>query len=287
MSSGEAGSGSLGRATGRPVGDWWFVGAVAAIAVALCVPTLRVLGFIWDTNQFYGHAYAIPFVAGYLAYQNRRALAAAMRDLRPPAAGALVVFGAAVFELLAFMGEVTTAAGVGIPLLLGATAYAIGGLALLRPLGLSLVFLALMVPPPGFLTDRILVQLKLFVTDSAVSLLHSAGVTVAAQGNQILVPGHTLFVADACSGLTSIVTLLPLSCIVAYFLSRGVWRRALVIASVVPLTIAANIFRVIVTVQIVASEGIEFAQGVLHETFGLATYVIGTLAMIGVARILR
>jgi exosortase/archaeosortase family protein len=96
-----------------------------------------------------------------------------------------------------------------------------------------------------------------------------------------------LYVADACSGLTSIVTLLPLACIVAYFLSHGVWRRVVVVASVVPLALAANIFRVIVTVQLVSSQGVEFAQGLLHESFGVATYVLGTLAVIGVARILR
>ena len=94
---------------------------------------------------------------------------------------------------------------------------------------------------------------------------------------------------EALTDLTprEIVTLLPLACIVAYFLSHGVWRRAVVVASVVPLALAANIFRVIVTVQLVSSQGVEFAQGLLHESFGVATYVLGTLAVIGVARILR
>jgi exosortase len=287
MSSDGAESGSLGRAVERSVVDRWIVGAVVVIAIALCVPALANLSFLWKDSQFYGHAYAIPLVAVYLAYQKRRALGAAMRNLRPPASGPVVAFGAAVFEVLAFIGNAGSAAGVGIPLVFGATAFAIGGLALMRPLALPLVFLALMVPPPRFLTYEILFRLKLFVTQSAVGLMHAAGVTVAAEGNQILVPAHTLFVADACSGLTSIVTLLPLACIVAYFLTHGVWRRALVIASVVPLSLAANIFRVIVTVQLVESWGVEFAQGVLHETFGLATYVIGTLAVIAVARILR
>lgn len=287
MSSGGADSRDFGRAVDLSIVDRSIVGAVVAIAVALCLPALANLSFLWRDSQFYGHAYAIPLVAAYLAYQERRALGAAMRDLRPPASGPVVAFGAAAFVVLALMGDAGFAAGVGIPLVLGATAFAIGGLALMRPLVLPLVFLALMVPPPRFLTYEILFRLKLFVTQSAVALLHAAGVTVVAEGNQILVPGHTLFVADACSGLTSIVTLLPLACIVAYFLSHGVWRRALVVASVVPLSLAANIFRVIVTVQLVKSWGIEFAQGVLHETFGLATYVIGTLAVIAVARILR
>jgi exosortase len=287
MSGAGAGSEGVGRAAELPFVDRWMVGAAFAIAVLLCLPALQGLAYLWEDSRFYGHGYAVPVVAAYLAYQNRRAIRAAICNPHPPALGPLVAFGAATFGVLALIGDVGFAAGVGIPLLLGATAYAIGGMRLLRPLALPLVFLALMVPPPRFLIYQALFRLKLFVTDSAVALLQSAGVTVAAEGNQVLLPGYTLYVADACSGLTSIVTLLPLACIVAYFLSRGVWRRAVVIASVVPLALAANIFRVIVTVQLVSSQGVEFAQGLLHESFGLATYALGTLAVIGVARILR
>ena len=261
--------------------------AVVVLGLALCVPGLLGLSFLWRSSQFYGHAYAIPVMAAYLAYSNLGALRLASADLRPPLWGPLVVFGAASVQVLALMGEVGFAVGLGIPLMLGAIAYAIGGRPLLAPMRLPLIFLALMVPPPRFVTYQILFRLKLMVTEVAVAVLQAMGTTVAAEGNQIMVPDHTLFVADACSGLTSIVTLMPLACIVAYFLSHGVWRRVLVVASVVPLTFAANVFRVIVTVRMVSSHGVEFAQGVLHESFGLATYVLGTLAVIGVARISR
>ena len=185
------------------------------------------------------------------------------------------------------MGDVGFGAALGVPVVLAAAAYAIGGMPLLRPLGLPLVFLAFMVPPPHFLRYQLLFRLKLAVTQAAVSLLQFGGQTVAAEGNQILVPGHTLFVADACSGFTSIVTLLPLACIVAYFLSRGVWRRLLIVASVVPLAVGANVIRVIGTVLLVSSLGMEAAEGLLHESFGIATYVMGILFLLGVARVLR
>ena len=267
--------------------DRFLTAAVVVLGLALCVPGLMSLSFLWKSSRFYGHAYAIPVMAAYLAYANLGSLKLARADLRPPLWGPLVVFGAGSLQVLALMGEVSFAVGLGIPLMLGSIAYAIGGRRLLAPMRLPLIFLALMVPPPRFMTYQILFRLKLMVTEAAVAVLQAMGTTVAAEGNQILVPGHTLFVADACSGLTSIVTLLPLACIVAYFLSHGVWRRVLVVASVVPLTFAANVFRVIVTVLMVSTHGAEFAQGVLHETFGLATYVIGTLAFIGVARIIR
>jgi exosortase len=111
--------------------------------------------------------------------------------------------------------------------------------------------------------------------------------TVLAEGNQILLPEHTLFVADACSGLTSVVTMLPIACTLAYFLTRGVWRRLVVVGSVVPLAMAGNVVRVLVTVKMVSVIGGEAAQGLLHESFGIATYAIGTLALVGIARFLR
>ena len=261
--------------------------ASALLAVALCVPTIGTLGVLWEDLDYYGHGYALPLVAAYLAYGNRREIAQALRDLQPPRFGFLVAFGAAAVEVLAYIGDVGSVSGLGISLVLGAAAYAIGGFPLLRPLALPLVFLMLMIPPPQFLMYQMLFRLKLLVTQISVSLLQAWGATVVAEGNQILIPGHALFVADACSGLTSIVTMLPLAFIVAYFLSKDLWRRAIVIASVVPLAIAANILRVTVTVLMVPSLGIEAAQGSLHESFGVATYVVGTLILIGVARGIR
>jgi exosortase len=282
----EAGAGSDEPAS-RPREELWLATAAFALALALSIPALQILSHIWRDSDFYGHAYAIPLVAAYLAWTRRAELRSALRPLRPPPFGWVVAFTAATFEVLMVIGDVGFAAGLGVPLLLGAVAWATGGPALLRPLGLPLVFLALMVPPPRFLLYGMLFRLKLFVTDVALAILHAAGATVAAEGNTILLPGHTLFVADACSGLTSIVTLLPLACVVAYFLSRGVWRRVVVVASVVPLAIAANVARVVVTVAMVSRLGTDAAQGLLHESFGVATYVVGTLAVIGVARVLR
>ena len=260
---------------------------IALIGLLLCIPSIRELSYLWGDNKFYGHAYALPVVAGFLAYGNRDRIARALQPLQPPAWGALIAFGVASFEVLMYMGDVGSLAGLGIPLVMAAAAYGIGGVRLLRPLLLPLSFLALMVPPPRFIQYELLFRLKLIVTEVAVWVVQAAGRPVLAEGNLIMVPGHTLFVADACSGLTSIVTLLPLSCVVAYFLSFGYWRRMLVVASVVPLAMLANVFRVVVTVWMIPVIGIEAAQGALHESFGLATYIVGTLAMIGVARVLR
>ena len=275
------------RAVSRMYADRAWVGVITALAVAICLPAARELAYLFERVEFYAHGYLVPPVAVYLAFIERRALAAALRDLRPPPLGAPVVLLAGTLELLALMGDTGFAAGLGIPLLLGATAWAVGGVPLLRPLTLPLIFLTLMVPPPYFVTQSLLAELKLLVTRVSVEILHRLGQTVFADGNRIEVPGHELFVADACSGLTSIVTLLPVACVVAYFLSRGWWRRSLVVLSVVPLAMLANVGRVVGTVLLFSRIGPQAAQGLLHETFGLATYTVGTLALVLLARLLR
>jgi exosortase len=261
--------------------------AVAALALAVVGPALAGLASVFRQVEFYGHGYLVPAVAAYLAFGARQRIRAAFAPLAPPRLGWLAVLAAGLFEALAIAGDVGFAAGLGIPLVLAAAAFAIGGVRLVRPLALPLAFLALMVPPPRFVLYELLPRLKLLVTQISVWILHSAGVTVLGEGNQIQLPGATLFVSDACSGLTSIVTMLPIACILAWFLCRGVWRRVLVVASVVPLAMVGNVLRILVTVRLVSSVGIEGAQGLLHESFGVATYALGTLALVAVARILR
>ena len=87
--------------------------------------------------------------------------------------------------------------------------------------------------------------------------------------------------------LTSIVTLLPLGVVVAYLLSHGVWRRLVIVASVVPIAVVGNVARVVITVALVASRGIGYAEGMLHESFGVVTFAVGTLVLLLLARVLR
>ena len=260
--------------------------ACVASALLALLPGLRLLSWIWDRSEYLAHGYLIPAVSLWLLWVRRDELIRALHEGKVPLSGPLWVGLAALFEALAVAGEVSSAAGLGMPLLLAATAYALGGRPLLAAAGVPIGLLVLMVPPPGFIQDRVLIDLKRSVVHVSLEILHTLGYTVTATGNKILVPGHELFVANACSGLISIVTLSPLAVVVAYFMGRGVWRRALIVASIVPLAMLGNIIRVTATVAVVSSHGIEYAQGLLHEGFGMVTFLAGTLALLFVARVL-
>lgn len=259
---------------------------LAALALAV-LPGLRLLSFIWDSSEYLGYGYLVPASSAVLFFSRRMQIRAALCDAESPPYAALWVLGAALVESLGVLGEVATLAGVGVPLLLAATAYALGGERLLRAAGLPIALLVFMVPPPGFLLDGALLALKALVIQSAVTALHGLGAAVAVEGNRLFVPGHELFVANACSGLRSIVTLFPLAVVVATFGTHGAWRRAVVVGSVVPLAVVGNVARVVATVLLVSHWGDAFAQGALHEGFGLATFGLGAVALVALAKALR
>jgi exosortase len=261
--------------------------AVIAAALLACLPAVRLLTTVWDGSDFFGHAYAVPAAAAFVLWRERAEIAASLREGVPPAWGLPVALAASLFAAVSVYGDIVFAAGLSISILLAAAAFALGGMRLLRAVSVAAGLLLFVVPPPGFVMNRLLFELKLRVTEWSTAALHALGYSVASRGNEIFVPGEVLFVADACSGLTSIVTLLPLAVLVAWVLGRGVWRRVVVVASVVPLALLANVIRVTATVMLLPHLGPQIAQGLLHEAFGMATYVLGTLSVMGIAWALR
>ena len=99
---------------------------------------------------------------------------------------------------------------------------------------------------------------------------------------------RTLFVAEACSGIARLVTLVPIGVLIAYFTDSVQCRRAVLVATVVPLALAGNFLRVILTAVLAIEVDVEFAtKGPLHEWAGVGTYVIGCVCLLAVGEMLR
>ena len=146
-----------------------------------------------------------------------------------------------------------------------------------------------MVPLPDVVLSPTIATLQLFVSSVGVRVLQLGGVPVYRDGNVIELPdGASLFVADACSGITSVITLLPLGVLLAYFTERTWGRRLVLIAAIVPLAMIGNLIRVIGTVVAAQEVGVEAAtSGTLHESAGVLTYVLGLVALLGVGWVMR
>ncbi|HXV37521.1 MAG TPA: exosortase/archaeosortase family protein, partial [Myxococcota bacterium] len=210
-----------------------------------------------------------------LAGRERRAMAPA--------------FGVALLYALATAVGSVSLQGVALVAAIACCAYYLGGGGGLRTLAFPLAFLLFMVPLPADWLTPVIVDLQLLVSSAAVELLRWLGSTVARHGNVIELPaGDTLFVAEACSGITSLVTLTPLAIVLAYFTERTLARRLVIVLAVFPAAMLGNLLRVVLTVLAAERYGAAAATGNwLHESAGLLTFAIACLALIALGAVMR
>lgn len=137
-----------------------------------------------------------------------------------------------------------------------------------------LLYLAFIIPPPGWLIDSITAPLKLFVSYVVTGGLQAIGIPVFREGVTLSVAQYQLLVEDACSGMNSINGLIAISLFYIYLLRNASWKYSLVLVSlVVPIAVVANIIRVVVLVLLTYFFGDAVAQGFLHMAAGLLLFV--------------
>lgn len=262
----------------------WRDGAWFALLALALAPGVIDLARIWSSVDYYSHGFLVPLVAFWVARDRLRGVKRA-RDRRGLFALALAV---AVYGT-GLAGGLVELEGLGVVLAVAGAVWAAWGRSALRRLAFPLGFLIFMVPlPPAWLTPRI-VDLQLWVSSAAVALLRGAGLGVAREGNVLLLAsGESLFVEEACSGITSIVTLMPLGVVLAYFTLKRGWKRVALVGAVIPVAMLGNLVRVAATVAAADAWGAERAtSGTLHESAGLLTFSLACLGLIGLGALLR
>jgi len=270
------------RAQGIRTSEW----LLAAALLLAFLPALIALIGVWTSVDYYSHGFLVPLVAYWAAARNRvRFAIRESRDRRAVVAAIAVVF---IYAVGLASGSVSLQ-GLALVAAIASCAFYLGGSRGVRVLAFPLAFLVFMVPlPPDWLTP-VIVDLQLLVSSSAVELLRAFGSVVVRSGNVIELPsGDVLFVAEACSGITSLVTLTPLAIVLAYFTEQTLARRLAIVFAVVPAAMLGNLLRVIVTVWAAGRYGAEAATGNwLHESAGVLTFVLACLALIGLGALMR
>ena len=143
-----------------------------------------------------------------------------------------------------------------------------------------------MIPLPYLIYDSVAFPLKLLVSKVSVQFLSFIGILVLREGNIIHLASTTLEVADACSGIRSIISLLALSTAIAYLTQKGWIKRVILVVLAVPIAVFVNAVRVIVTGILAERYGAEAAEGFFHEFAGLVIFGIAIVMLIGSAIIL-
>ncbi len=152
-----------------------------------------------------------------------------------------------------------------------------------RRLWFPLLMVLYLIVWPGWALDALTAPMKIFVSEIVSNTLYAAGLPVAHAGAVISAGPYQLLVADACSGLNSLIALTAIGAVYLYAVKHGDWRiNFFVVLMLAPIAIAANILRVMVLVLITYWLGYDAGQGFLHDGAGLLMFAIA-LALVFLA----
>jgi exosortase len=226
----------------------------------------------WYELPDFSHGFLIPFFAAYLLWDKRRELEDTA--IAPSWAGVwLVVLGLFVL-LLGVFGADLFLQRTSFVLLLAGLVWTLLGRAMLGRVKFVLFVLLLAIPLPTILFNQITFPLQILASQLASALLPLAGVPVLREGNVIQLPALQLEVAEACSGIRSLMSLFTAAVIYGYFLERKTWRRVVLALASVPIAVAANGARIFGTGLCVQYWDPEKAMGFFHEFSGWLMFVI-------------
>jgi exosortase len=304
----------------------WRIFAIAATLIFAYATVLTKLGHDWWTDENYSHGLLIPFIIGFILWSQRERLLLVAR--RPLMIGGLATVLAALLALWAgTAGAELYLQRTSLVLILAGTVLYFWGFRLLQLLIVPLFLLLLAIPIPAIIFNKIAFPLQLFASRCAVWAMALADIPVLRQGNVIeLMPlgaseTKKLEVVEACSGIRSLMTLVTLAVVFAYFThpredsgddnktggnsqtpnsniatlitsglrklkSYGFWRSTIIVLSAVPIAIFTNALRVSGTGILARYYGTQIADGFFHSFSGWVIYVVAFLMLFGVGWLL-
>ncbi|MGI9591087.1 MAG: exosortase/archaeosortase family protein [Myxococcota bacterium] len=263
-------------------------GAVALttlLAIGIFAPILREMVNHWRVVADYSHGFLVAPLAIYFAWERRGDVRRA--PLEPSWLGLVPLALASLALAIGRLGVEFMAMRTAFVLTLNGLVLLLLGRSIYRILIFPLLFLFLMVPLPQSLANQITFPLQLIATDLAMEPLYWLQIPAYREGNIIHMAGHELLVAQACSGLRSVMALGTLGVVFAYFFRKSFWERAILILATIPIAILVNAFRVALTGVLTHHLGPEAADGWIHQTEGFFTFGLAFALLLLMAAVLQ
>jgi exosortase len=292
--------------------------AIAIALVFVYFTVLLKLGGDWWNDENYSHGLLIPFVIGYILWQERERFSKART--RPAAVWGAVGVGVSLLALWAGVaGAELFVQRISLVLMIASVLIYFWGFRLLRLIAVPLSLLILSIPIPQIVFNRIAFPLQLFASRCAVAAMSFFNIPVLRQGNIIeLMPlgssePKKLAVVEACSGIRSLMTLVTLAVVYAYFTkpkdsptnfslsqtseagsankhdklksaghflgSFTFWRSLILVVAAVPIAILTNALRVSGTGVLAHYYGTRVADGFFHTFSGWVIYIAAAVLL--------
>jgi len=240
--------------------------AACLVLFALLFSTSYGVMWRWWQGDDYNHCFFVPIISLYILYEKREALRAVAAQ---PSWGGIPCLAAGLF--MYFVGEL---AGEFYCIYLGSWLVLVGcvwaciGWRRLKVAAFPLCFLIAMFPFPNFVNFNLTLWLKLVSSQLGVAMMRLYGMTAFRDGNLIDLGFTRLQVVDACSGLRFLFPLIVLGILLAYYFKAQFWKRFLLVASALPVSVITNSLRIASVGVLYQFFGPAVAEGFFHDFSG-------------------
>jgi exosortase len=270
-----------GSVSGRR--DWAVPSVVIATLVGiLYAPVLTRLVQQWWQDPNYGHGFIVPLFSIFLLWNERDRWR--QISIEPTQWGVAGMIAAVVLLVAGTLGAELFVSRLSFLGLLAGLVLFFAGWKLLRAWIFPMGFLIFMIPLPAIIYYQITFPLQLLASRFAGSMLDLLQVPALREGNLIILPNDTLAVAEACSGIRSLFSLLAMAVAYGYIFEKKIWKRIALAALMIPIAILSNGVRIVGTALIAYFIGPAWAEGFFHFIAGWLIFLIALALMIFIHR---
>ena len=252
--------------------SWWQAGLLLLLIGWMYWSILGKLVGQWWQDPNFSHGFFVPAFSLFVLWQERAKIIDL--PLSPSWWGLPITAFALATLVVGVLGAELFLSRVSLLILMAGLVILLAGWPHFRAVLFPWAFLFLMIPIPAIIFNQITFPLQLLASKVAAVALPPLGVPVLREGNVIQLPAMALEVAEACSGIRSLMSLATLAVIYGYMMeTRRPIRIALAIASI-PIAVAANSFRIVGTGLLVQYWDPDKAEGFFHAFSGWLIFVV-------------
>lgn len=262
----------------------WRAALLVALIAWLYAPILLRLSFQWRSDPNFSHGFFVPIFSLFVVWQERGKLQSMRRN--PSNWGLVLILISLCTLILGVLGAELFLSRFSLVLLTTGLVIFFLGWEFFRALLFPLALLILMIPIPAILFNQITFPLQILASKLSAWFLPFLGVPVLREGNIINLPAMPLEVADACSGIRSLMTLTTLAIMYGYLLEKRVLIRVLLAVAAIPIAVIANGFRIVGTGLLVQYWNPDKAQGFFHEFSGWLIFVVSLFMLFFLHRLM-
>ncbi len=265
--------------------QWWGLWIGLALVVVAFGDTLVYALQVWMNDPEYSHGFLMPVVALWVLWERRERLNALCGGT------SLLAVPAVVFcVLVKLTNELDFVISLGPFAFVGALGAVILAFLGWRGLGIFmpvLIILLLACPLPGPVQQKLTLPLKEISSQLAVGLLQISGIPTVLDGTMIHLEGtDSLWVADACSGIRSFISLLSIAVVACLVWNRHWSMKLAVVLAAIPIAVLVNGLRIWFTGWLSVNYGPEAAEGAFHFFEGFALFAVAGVLLLAFAALL-